>query len=83
MGRRQSLDKTGVGLSTEAVEGASLSLEGVHDVKSRDGLAAGVLSVGDGVTDDVLQKHLQDTTGLLVDEARDALNTTSASLRYS
>ena len=51
----------------------------MHDIKSGDGLAAGVLGVGDGVADDVLQEHLQDTSGLLVDEARDALDTTSAS----
>ncbi len=63
----------------EAVEGAALPLEGVDDVKSSDGLAAGVLSVGDGVTDDVLKEDLEDTAGLLVDEAGDALDTTTAS----
>ena len=36
-----------------------------------------VLSVGDRVTDDVLQEDLEDTTGLLVDEARDTLHTTT------
>ena len=65
-------------LTTEAVEGAALALDGVDNVKSSDSLAAGVLSVGDGVTDDVLEEHLQDTSGLLVDEAGDALDTTSA-----
>ena len=33
------------------------------------GLVAGVLGVGDGVTDDVLEEHLQDAAGLFVDEA--------------
>ena len=66
-------------LSAEAVQGAALALESVHHIKGGDGLAAGVLGVGDGITDDVLQEHLEDTTGLLVDEARDALHTTTAS----
>ena len=65
-------------LTSEAVQGAALALECVHDVKGRDGLPAGVLRVGDGVADDVLQEHLQDASGLLVDEARNALDTTSA-----
>jgi len=68
----------GVCLTTEAVQGAALALEGVHDVKSRDGLAASVLSVGHSVADHVLKEHLEHTTGLLVDEARDALDTTTA-----
>ena len=38
-----------------------------------------MLGVGDSVTDDVLQEHLEDTAGLLVDEARDPLHTTTAS----
>ncbi len=65
-------------LSTETVESAALSLESVHNVKSSDGLSAGVLSVGDSVTDDVLKEDLEDTTGLLVDKTRDALDTTTA-----
>ena len=54
-------------LTTETVEGTALSLEGVDDVERGDGLALGVLGVGDGVTDDTLEEGLQDTTGLLVD----------------
>jgi len=50
----------------------------VHNVKSSHGLATSVLSVGDGITDDVLKEDLEDTAGLLIDEARDALNTSSA-----
>ena len=61
-------------LSAEAVEGLALALEGVDDVHGRDGLAAGVLGVGDGVTDDVLEEDLEDAAGLLVDEAGDALD---------
>ena len=65
-------------LAAEAVEGAALALERVDDVHGGDGLAAGVLGVGHGVTDDVLEEDLEDTAGLLVDEAGDALDTTTA-----
>ncbi len=68
-----------ISLSAEAVEGASLALEGVDDIKGSDGLSAGVLGVGDRIADHVLEEHLQNTAGLLVDEAADALDTTSAS----
>jgi hypothetical protein len=54
-------------LTTETVQGASLSLKCVDNVEGGDGLALGVLSVGDGVTDDTLKEGLQHTTGLLVD----------------
>ena len=66
-------------LATEAVEGAALALEGVDDVHGGDGLAARVLGVGDGVTDDGLHEGLEDTAGLLVDQAGDALDATTAS----
>ena len=55
-------------LTSESVEGPALSLQGIDDVHGCDGLPLGVLGVGDGITDDVLEEHLQDTTGLLVDE---------------
>ena len=45
-------------LTTETVECATLSLEGIDDVEGCDGLALGVLSVGDGVTDDTLEEGL-------------------------
>ena len=62
-------------LATKAVKGAALFLEGVHHVKGRDGLSAGVLGVGDGVPDDVLKKNLDHPAGLLVNQARQALDT--------
>ena len=40
-------------LTTETVEGAALTLESVDDVEGGDGLALGVLSVGDRVTNDL------------------------------
>jgi hypothetical protein len=37
-----------------------------------------VLGVGDGITDDVLKEDLEDSPGLLVDEAGDTLNSSPA-----
>jgi hypothetical protein len=54
-------------LTTETVEGAALALESVDNVEGGDSLALGVLSVGDGVTDNALEEGLEDTTGLFVD----------------
>ena len=66
-------------LTAEAVQGASLALQSVDDVKGSDGLPAGVLGVGDCIPDHVLQEHLEHTPGLLVDEARNTLHTSTAS----
>ena len=56
-----------------------MTFQGVDDVHGGDGLPLGVLGVGDGITDDVLKEYLQDSTGLLVDQARDTFDTPSAS----
>ena len=66
-------------LTSETVQGAALALEGVDDVHGSDGLTASVLGVSHGVTDHVLQEHLENTTSLLVDQTRDTLHTTAAS----
>ena len=66
-------------LAAEAVQGAALALERVDDIHGGDGLPACVLGVGDGIADDSLKEDLEDATGLLVDEAGDALDTTTAS----
>ena len=66
-------------LSTESVEGLSLALEGVDNVHGSHSLAAGVLGVGDAITDDVLEEDLQHSTSLLVDESRDTLDTSTTS----
>jgi hypothetical protein len=54
-------------LTTETVKGAALSLESVDNVERCDGLALGVLGVGDSVTDDTLKEGLENTASLLVD----------------
>ena len=64
-------------LSTETVEGAALALKSVDDIERGDSLALGVLSVGDGIADDILEEDLEDGAGLLVDEAGDTLDTTT------
>ena len=46
-------------LATEPVESPALPLESVHHVHGSHSLALGMLSVGHGVPDDVLQKHLK------------------------
>ena len=66
-------------LATEAVQGAALALQSVHNIHGGHSLPAGVLSVGHGVADHILQEHLQHTTSLFVDETADALHTTTAS----
>ena len=71
------LEHYGKSLTSESIEGTSLSLEGIDDIHSGDSLPLGVFSVGDGITDDVLKEDLEDTTGLLVDQARDTLDTTT------
>ena len=69
----------GYGLVSETVKGPSLPLEGVNDVEGGNGLSLSVLGVGDGVPDSTLEESLEDSSGLLVDQSGDSLNTTSSS----
>jgi hypothetical protein len=64
-------------LTSESVQGTSLPLEGIDHIHGGDGLPLGVFGVGDGIPDDVLEEHLQDSTGLLVDQARDTLDSST------
>ena len=63
-------------LSTESVQGTSLPLQGIDHIHGGDSLPLGVLGVGNSIPDDILKEDLEDTTGLLVDEARDPLDST-------
>ena len=56
-----------------------MPLQSIDDIHGGDGLPLGVLGVGDGITDDILQENFEDATGLLVDQTGDTLHTTSAS----
>ena len=65
-------------LTAKSVQGTSLALQSVDDIHGGDSLPLGVLGVGDGITDDVLKEDLEDTTGLLVDESRDTLDSSTS-----
>jgi hypothetical protein len=65
-------------LTTETIEGSALSLQSIDDVHSSDSLSLGVLGVCDGISDDVLKEDLEDTSGLLIDQTADTLDTTTA-----
>lgn len=65
-------------LTPETIERTALPLERVHNIHGRHGLPLGVLCVGDGIANDVLQEDLEDAAGFFVDEARNALDTTAA-----
>lgn len=66
-------------LTSKTVQGSSLSLQSVDNVHGGDCLPLGVLGVGNGVTDYVFQKYLEDTTGLLVYKTRNTLDSTTTS----
>merc|ERR1719295_2152611 len=68
-----------VQLSSEAIEGPALPLQGIHHVHGSHSLPLRMLSVGNSVTDDILQENLQNTPGLFVDETTDPLDTTPSS----
>jgi hypothetical protein len=56
-----------------------LSLQSIDNIHGSDSLPLGMFSVGDSITDDVLKEDLEDTSGLFIDEARDTLDTSTAS----
>ena len=66
-------------LTSETVEGATLTFQSVDDVHGGDGLTFGVLGVRDGIADDILEENLEYTACLLVDETGDSLDSTTAS----
>ena len=59
-----------------------MALERVDDIHGGDRLASSVLGVRHRITDDVLEEHLEDATGLFVDETGDALDTTTIVKRW-
>ena len=62
-------------LTTEAVQSAALAFQSVHNVHGGDSFPLGMLSVSDGITDDVLEENLENSASFLVDQARDTLDT--------
>merc|ERR1719284_2039063 len=65
-------------LTSESVEGTSLTLESIDYVHSCDGLSLSVFGGGDGITDNIFQEYLEDTSGFFVDQARDTLDTSTS-----
>ncbi|XP_044316287.1 uncharacterized protein LOC123037674 [Drosophila rhopaloa] len=61
----EELNKLLSGVTIAQGGGAALPLQGVHDIHGCDSLPLGVFGVGDGITDNVLQEHLQNTTCFL------------------
>ena len=59
---------TVVALATKAVQCAALAFQCVDHVHGCDGLAFGMLGVGDCVTDNILQEYLEYTTSFFVYE---------------
>ncbi|CAH3188748.1 unnamed protein product, partial [Porites evermanni] len=51
----------------------------VHHIHGGHSLAFGVLGVGNSITDHILKENFENTTSLFVDEARDSLDTATAS----
>ena len=65
-------------LASETIQGTALAFESIDHVHGCYRLTLGMLRVGYRVSDDILKEHLENTTGLFVDEARDALHTASS-----
>jgi hypothetical protein len=70
---------SGCCLLAKAIESTALALERVDNIHGDDGLAAGVLSVGDGVTDDALEEDFEDVASLIINKAGDTLDPATAS----
>ena len=66
MGGKECRCIRGLRSCTKAVDGATLTLKGVDNVHSGNGLATGVLGVGDGVTDNAFEEALEDLIDFLL-----------------
>lgn len=61
--------------TAKAVQSTTLSLKSIDDVHRGDCLALGMLSVRDGISDDILKEDFEDAASFFVDQTRDALDT--------
>ena len=68
-------------LTSESVQGASLPLESIDidNIHGGDGLPLVVFGVDDSIPADDLEENLENSTGLLIDEAGDTLDSSMAS----
>ena len=65
-------------LTSESVEGSALSLQSIDDIHGGNGLPLGMFSVGDGISDDIFQEDLEDSSGFLVDQSTDSFDSSSS-----
>ena len=56
-------------LTSESVEGTSLSLQGIDHIHGSDSLPLGMFSVSDSVTNHILKEHLQNSSSFFVDKS--------------
>ena len=61
-------------LTAEAVQSAALTFQSIHNIHSCDSLALGVLRVRDSIPDDILEEHLEHTSGFFVNQTRNTLD---------
>lgn len=54
--------------TSETVDGSALPLKSIDNIHSSDGFSSGVLSVGDGISDNTLEESLEDLSGVIIDE---------------
>ena len=71
--------RVGDDLTSESVEGTSLSLESVDNVHSGDCLPLSVFAVSHGIPDHILKEDLEYSSGLFVNESTDSLDSTPSS----
>jgi hypothetical protein len=64
-------------LTTETIEGTTLSLERVDNIERSNCLAFGMFGVCDGIANNTLKEGLEDTTSLLVYHSGNTLDTTT------
>ena len=66
-------------LTAKSVQCTSLAFESVDYIHGCHGLPLGVLCVRHSITDNVLKENFENATGFFIDEARDSLDTATAS----
>ena len=65
-------------LASESVQSSALSLQSIDNIHGSDSLPLGVLSVGDSISDYILQEYFENSSGLLIDQSRDSLHSASS-----
>ena len=63
--------------ASEPVESSALAFQSIDHVEGSHGLSLGMLGVGHGIADHVLQETPEDCPGLIVDQRRDSLDASS------